>query len=233
MADTTSARTLRLEMTGTILGTLLVAAALVIIWASRIAQGRDLYVSELGARSEPTAGWFEGALLLIVAGGSLIAYAGRDIRCRLRFLRAWTPAVSLWMGCGFFLIASQVPCNTGCPLPVGATFSWQDLIHTSVAVLAFAAACITMLQTAFAVAQPRLARFSLGAALGVAVIAGGGGILSLLRFQANIGSRLELIATTIALGWLIAFGVILIRGMSRGVVIVPIRPAKNVELPLA
>ncbi len=233
MADTTSARALRVEVTGTILGTLLVAVALVIIWVGRIVQGRDLYVSELGARSEPTADWFEGALLLIVAGGSLIAYAGRGIRCRLVVLQAWTPAVSLWIGCGFFLIASQVPCNTGCPLPVGAAFSWQDLIHTSVAVLAFAAACIAMLQTAFAVAQPRLARFSLAAAVGVAVIAGAGGILSLLRFQANIGSRLELIATTIALGWLIALGVILISGMSRGVVMVPIRPAKNVELPLA
>jgi len=197
----------RLEFVGTVLGSVFVLAALVIIWSARVAQGHDLYVSELGAPGQPTARWFQAALLLIVAGGSLIAYAARGIRSRVRLLALWAPAVSVWIGCGFFLIASQVTCTTGCPLPVGSSFTWQDLIHTVVAVLAFAAACLGMLQVSFAVGHRSLARLSLGAGVCVAVIAGAGGILSLARFQADFGSRLELAATTIALGWLLTLGV--------------------------
>ena len=197
------------ELAGTFLGSVFVLAALVIIWAARLEQDRDLYVSELGAAGQPTAHWFEGALLLIVAGGSLIAYAARGIRSRVPLLSAWAPAVSLWIGCGFFLIASQVTCTSGCPLPVGASFTWQDLIHTVVAVLAFAAACLGMLQVSFAVGHRSLARLSLGAGVAVALIAGAGGILSLARFQADFGSRLELTATTIALGWLLTLGVMM------------------------
>jgi hypothetical protein len=40
----------------------------------------------------------------------------------------------------------------------------------------------------------------------VALIAGAGGISSLLSFHTNIGSRLELAATTIALAWLLVLG---------------------------
>ena len=197
------------ELAGTFLGSVFVLAALVIIWVARLEQDRDLYVSELGAAGQPTAHWFEGALLLIVAGGSLIAYAARGIRSRVPLLSVWAPAVSLWVGCGFFLIASQVTCTSGCPLPVGANFTWQDLIHTVVAVLAFAAACFGMLQVSFAVGYRSLARLSLGAGVAVALIAGAGGILSLARFQADFGSRLELAATTIALGWLLTLGVMM------------------------
>ena len=211
------------ELVGTFLGPVFVLAALVIIWVARLEQDRDLYVSELGAAGEPTAHWFEGALLLIVAGGSLIAYAARGIRSRIPLLSVWAPAVSLWVGCGFFLIASQVTCTSGCPLPVGASFTWQDLIHTVVAVLAFAAACFGMLQVSFAVGHRSLARLSLGAGVAVAVIAGAGGILSLARFQADFGSRLELTATTIALGWLLTLGVMM-----------ALRPVKFAEVsPLA
>ena len=197
------------ELAGTLLGSVFVMVALVIIWAARLEQGRDLYVSELGADGEPTAQWFEGALLLIVAGGSLIAYAARSIRSRVPLLSLWAPAVSLWIGCGFFFIASQVTCTSGCPLPVGANFTWQDLIHTVVAVLAFAAACLGMLQVSFAVGYQSLSRLSLGAGVAVALIAGAGGILSLARFQTDFGSRLELAATTIALGWLLTLGVMM------------------------
>ena len=197
------------ELVGTFLGPVFVLAALVIIWVARLEQDRDLYVSELGAAGEPTAHWFEGALLLIVAGGSLIAYAARGIRSRMPLLSVWAPAVSLWVGCGFFLIASQVTCTSGCPLPVGASFTWQNLIHTVVAVFAFAAACFGMLQVSFAVGYRSLARLSLGAGVAVALIAGAGGILSLARFQVGLGSRLELAATTIALGWLLTLGVMM------------------------
>ena len=198
-----------IELASTLLGSIFVMAALVILWVARLEQGRDLYVSELGAADEPTAHWFEGALLLIVAGGSIIAHAARGIRSRIPLLSVWAPAVSLWIGCGFFLIASQIPCTSGCPLPVGASFTWQDLIHTVVAVLAFAAACLGMLQMSFAVGYRSLARLSLGAGVAVALIAGAGGILSLARFQTDFGSRLELAATTIALGWLLSLGVMM------------------------
>lgn len=200
-------------------GSAFVLAALVIIWLARISIGRDVYVSELGAAGEPTAKWFEFALLLIVAGGSIIAWAGRDIRSRLLMLRAWTPAISIWIGCAFFLLDSQVTCTTGCPLPFGASFTWQDFVHTLAAVLAFAAACWGMLQTSFAIGHRALAAISLGAGIAVALIAGAGGILSLLRFEANFGSRLELGATTIALGWLLVLGLVMAARIRRGVVI--------------
>ncbi len=183
-----------------------VFSALVIIWMLRLSVGHDVYVSELGAPDLPTARWFEVALLLIVAGASLIALPGRDLRSRVRWLAVWTPAVSLWISSGFFLVASQVTCTPGCPVPEGATFTWQDFIHTSIAVLAFAAACVAMVQVAFARGHRGIARMSLAAAVVVAVVSGAGGILSLAHFQQGFGSRLELVATTVALGWLVALG---------------------------
>lgn len=210
-----SPRRFAMELAGTAVGCLLVSAALAIIWIARSTVQRDLYVSELGAVGEPTAGWFRVALLLVVAGGSLIALAARDIRSVAPILRLWTPAVSLWVGCGFFLVASQVTCTANCPLPVGPTFTWQDFVHTTVAVLAFSAACWAMLQVSFASGNRMLARFSFACGCLVAVVAGVGGILSLARFQAAFGSRLELIATTVAIGWLILLGVFLAAGLIR------------------
>ena len=198
----------RLEFAAAVVGCLLVAAALAIIWAARLTVTRDLYVSELGAQGEPTAVWFEAALLLIVAGGSAIGWAGRRVRSSVSILRAWTPAISLWIGCAFFLFASQVTCTSGCPLPYGNTFTWQDFLHTLAAVLAFAAACWAMLQTSFAREHKLLAGLSLATGILVAVIAATGGLFSLFRFQAAFGSRLEFVATTIAIGWLIVFGVV-------------------------
>lgn len=189
-----------------ILGCVLVAAALAIIWGARLTVPRVMYVSELGATGEPTAEWFRAALLLIVAGGSLIAWSARRIRSISPLLRTWTPAISLWIGCGFFLVASQVTCTARCPLPYGPSFTWQDFIHTSVAVLAFAAACWGMLQCSFAVGHRSLRRFSLASGIAVAVVAGTGGILSLARFGTDVGSVLELVATTIALAWLGVLG---------------------------
>ncbi|WKK70681.1 hypothetical protein Q0F99_12795 [Rathayibacter oskolensis] len=62
------------------------------------------------------------------------------------------------LAAGCFALASQVTCTAGCPLPVGPTFSWQDLIHTSAAVLGFAAACMAMLRLATARERPGVAR---------------------------------------------------------------------------
>lgn len=208
-ADRTTARfdTARIEPALALLGCALVAAALVIIWGARVTVPRVVYVSELGTPGEPTAEWFRVALLLIVTGGSLVAWAGRRIRTVAPLLRAWTPAISLWIGCAFFLVASQVTCTASCPLPYGPSFTWQDFTHTSVAVLAFAAACWAMLQCSFAVGHRALRRFSLACGIAVAVVAGTGGILSLARFGTDVGSVLELVATTIALAWLGVLGV--------------------------
>lgn len=196
----------RADATLAILGCVLVAFALAIIWGARLTVPRVMYVSELGATGEPTAEWFRAALLLIVTGGTLVAWAGRRILSAAPLLRAWTPAISLWVGCAFFLVASQVPCTARCPLPYGPSFTWQDFIHTSVAVLAFAAACWAMLQCSFAIGHRALRRFSLACGIAVAFVAGTGGILSLARFGTDVGSVLELVATTIALAWLGVLG---------------------------
>lgn len=206
----------RVELGAASLGSLFVIVALVIIWMARLPIPRDLYVSELGAQGEPTARVFMVALLLIVVGGSAIAFAGRRVRSSVRWLAVWTPAVSLWIACGFFLFASQVTCTAGCPLPYGPTFNPQDFMHTLAAVLAFALACLAMLQTSFAREHRVLARLSLASCVLVAVIAGTGGLLSLFRFQQGFGSRLEFVATTIAIGWLVVFGAVLVARLIRG-----------------
>jgi hypothetical protein len=188
-------------------GTAVVAAALVLLWAIRLQVPRDLYVSELGATGMPTARPFEVFLLLIVVGGVLVAWAGRGIRSRARIIGRWTPAVSLWIACAFFLVDSQVTCTAGCPVPVpGPLFTWQDFTHTTVAVLAFAAAAIAILQCAFADGHRALRRLSLACAVAVGLVSAVGGLMSLLDFYSWFGSRLELVATTVGLGWMVVFG---------------------------
>ncbi len=189
------------------LGTLSVTGALVIIWVARLGVPRELYVSELGADGEPTAEWFERALLLLVAGGLLVAWAGRRIVSRAPVLRWWRPSVSIAVASALFLVASQVPCTSGCPVPrFGPDLSWQDLGHVTAAALAFAFAAWAMLQCAFAVGHAAIRRLSFVAAVSVAVIAGAGGLMSLFNFYAWIGSRFEFVATTIGIAWLAVYG---------------------------
>lgn len=191
-----------------VVGSLLVLAALVLIWAARLTVPRDLYVSELGATGEPTADVFRVALLLIVAGGVLVGWAVRDLRARTPILRRGTPALSLFLASAGFFVAANVPCTAACPLPVGDTFTWQDLTHTLAAVIAFAAAAWAMLQVAFAPGHRAISRLSLVMALTVAGVAGVGGLMSLFRWNAEFGSRLELVATTVGVGWLVVVGVV-------------------------
>jgi len=193
-------------------GIVAVLAALIIIWAARLTVPRDVYVSELGAQGMPTARWFQVALVLIVIGGVAIGWAGRRIRSRLPVLGLWPPSSTLFVASFFFLIASQVPCTPGCPVPYGPAFTWPDFVHTTAAVIAFAAACVTILQCAFAVGHRALRGFSIVASISVAVIAGAGGLMSLLNWHAEIGSRLELVATTIGLAWILVFGTVLMLG---------------------
>jgi hypothetical protein len=191
-----------------IIGALLVAAALVLIWLARVRVPRELYVSELGALGEPTAEQFRLALMLLVAGGLFVAWSMRDLRSRPPLLRRGTPALTLALACSAFFVASQVPCTQACPLPLGDTFTVQDLVHTVSAVVAFAAACWAMLQVAFAPGHRALSGITLLMALAVGVVAATGGLLSLARWNAVFGSRLELVATTIGIGWLVVFGIV-------------------------
>lgn len=195
-----------LRVIASIGGSVLVAIALTIIWVARLGIDRVLYVSGLGADGEPTAGWFELALLLLVAGGFAVAWAARGLRSTVPWLSVWTPSFSVAMASALFLVASQVTCTTGCPLPVGLAFTWQDLVHTTVAVLAFALAAFAMLQVSFVEGRRTLRILSLGAGISTAVIAAAGGILSLLQFRTDIGSIFELVATTIGMGWLAILG---------------------------
>jgi hypothetical protein len=205
------------DVVASVTGALLITGALVIIWVSRVQfGGTDVYVSELGATGASTARQFEIALLLVVAGGALVAFAGKDVRSRIRLLAFWTPAVSIWIACGFFLAASQVTCQAGCPLPTFSPFDWQDLTHITCAVLAFVAACLAMLQTAFAVDHRHLARFSLTVAIAVAIISGLGGILSLARFDTELGGYAEFTATTLAIAWVVVYGAAIAIDRARG-----------------
>jgi hypothetical protein len=189
-----------------LLGTLAMATALVLLWGSRLSLGRDIYVSELGAPGMPTAGVFEAVLLLIAGGGLLIAGAGRGILSRARVFCWWRPSLSLALASAFFFVDSQVSCTPGCPVPVGPTFTLQDFVHTSSAVLAFAFASWAIMQCAFAVGHPALARISVVAAIVVAAASTAGGIMSLLDFETVLGSRFEWGATTVGLAWIVVFG---------------------------
>ncbi|WP_078713228.1 DUF998 domain-containing protein [Agreia bicolorata] len=187
-----------------------VLAGLALLWGARIAANRFVYVSELGADGEPTAWAFRWALLLVAVAALIVAADATHLRSRMRILALTTPSVSLLIAGVAFVFASQVTCTTGCPLPVGASFTWQDFTHTVIAVIGFAAACVAMLQVAAAHDHPRLARLSLVSAVVVAVVAGAGGILSLARFMQHVGGLLEFAATTVALLWLAILAVALL-----------------------
>lgn len=205
------------DVVAALAGSVLIAAALVLIWVARVEfGGTEVYVSELGGTGASTARQFEIALLLVVAGGALVAFAGRNVRSRARILAFWAPSVSIWIACGFFLVASQVTCRAYCPIPTLSPFDFQDFTHITCAVLAFAAGCLAMLQTAFAVGHRVLARFSLTIAIAVAVIAGLGGILSLAQFDTEVGGYAEFAATTLAIAWVIVYGLSMAIGLLRG-----------------
>ncbi|MFB2599574.1 DUF998 domain-containing protein [Herbiconiux sp. P17] len=185
------------------------AVGLALIWVARIAAARFVYVSELGATGEPTAEVFRWGLVLVAVAAMLVALCAPRLRPSVRWLAVASPAAVLAGSAIAFGVASQITCTVGCPLPVGPAFTWQDLIHTSCAVLGFAGAAFVMLQVATDEAFRALARFSLVSAIAVAVIAGVGGLLSLFRFGTQVGGVLELVATTIALLWLVGLAAFL------------------------
>ena len=208
----------RARAAGLVAAAVLAGTGLVLIWVARLSATRFLYVSELGATGEPTAELFRWAMTAVAVGAAITALAipSGALRPRGRILQALPPAVVLLAAAAAFGVASQVTCTRYCPLPVGDAFTWQDLVHTTCAVIGFAGASWVMLQVASDRRMRRLARFSLGCALAVAVIAAAGGILSLLRFGTQVGGVLELVATTVALAWLVGLSALLALETARG-----------------
>jgi hypothetical protein len=79
-------------------------------------------------------------------------------------------------------------------------------VHTGAAVVAFAAACVAMLQAASASRGRALRLLSAVCGIAVALIAATGGVLSLAGVATDLGGVLELVATSIAIAWLVVFG---------------------------
>jgi hypothetical protein len=202
---------IRVRAAALLVAAVLAATGLTLIWVARLSAGRYLYVSELGAIEEPTAELFRWAMTAVAIGAAITAVAmpAGSLSPRGRAFRMLPPALVLLVAAGAFAVASQVTCTQYCPLPVGPAFTWQDLVHTLSAVIGFAGASWVMLQVASDARLRRLARFSLVAAFAVAGIAATGGILSLLRFGTEVGGLLELVATTVALAWLVGLSAFL------------------------
>lgn len=194
------------------IGTICVLGGLAVIWAARLTVPYPVYVSELGAAGAPTARPFEVALVLIAIGGLAIAVASGHIRSSARLLDRWAPALTLGFASACFVLASQVTCSAYCPVPLADPRSTpQDLIHTVSAVLGFAAACFAMLQVGFSRGLPRVSRLSRVSCAAVAVITIVGGLLAIVRVGSDVGAWLELVGTTVAVGWIAVYAVALTR----------------------
>jgi len=203
----------RLDRVAAVVGALAVLAALVTIWAARATVGESVYVSQLGAPGMPTAAIFNAALLLLATGGALTALALRGARADVRLLSAWTVSSSLAASAGAFAVASRVTCTPGCPVPLTAGASAQDLVHVVAAVVGFATAGWAMLQVAggAGVARgaggPSMRRVRWGSgitAAAVVLVASVGGLLSIAGVGTDVGANLEFVAMTLAVLWLVA-----------------------------
>ena len=196
-----------------IIGGVLVVVATVMIWAARLSLGKNSYVSGLGATGEVTAPVFNAALLMVAIGGLSIAGALQRVlpsrepgqrRTRVGLLLVPWLLVGLSSLC--FLVASRVTCTYECPIPSNPLFTLQDAVHISFAVLGFALACLAMIGSALGSRLRAVRRLSWFAGSAVAVIAGLGGLLSLAEVGQQVGSWLEFAAMTIALFWLVGYG---------------------------
>lgn len=194
-------------------GGVLVVVATVLIWAARLSLGKNSYVSGLGATGEVTAPVFNAALLMVAVGGLCVAVAVRHVAvCEgSRRRRSWVRLLLVpWLLLGLsslcFLVASRVTCTYECPIPSSPLFTVQDAVHISFAVLGFAFACLAMIGSAIGSRLRAIRRLSWFAGSAVAVIAGVGGLLSLAEVGQRVGSWLEFAAMTIALFWLVAYG---------------------------
>lgn len=206
-----SARVLQGSRTADAVVAALAAASLVagaiVIGAARAQLGQNLYISELGALTMPTAKLFQVGFGLVVGGILLVGVVVRDVRSGLPLLRRWAPAASLVGAGGLFLVAAAVPCSLGCPSLLTAEAQWRDWVHIVAAVLAFVAGCVAMLQ--FATASDRwVARLSTAGGLAVGLIAATGGIISLAGGNTEVGSTLEYVAAGLGVVWMLTMVVV-------------------------
>ncbi len=179
----------------------------VIIVVQRTRYDRFLYVSELGAQGSRSEEMFRWAFVSAVMGIALLSWILRDVQPRGLLLSLWRPALTLAVSAGCFLVASQVTCSRGCPMPFTSAAEPRDGVHIIAAVLGFAAGALAMLQLA-TTADRLMRRISVVSGLLVATIAGTGGLLSLARVNTEVGSSLEFLATGIGLAWLITITVV-------------------------
>ncbi|MEJ5866772.1 DUF998 domain-containing protein [Pseudokineococcus sp. 5B2Z-1] len=189
-------------------GALAALLALAALWAARLrVEGDGVYVSQLGADGMPTAGVVNTALLVLAAGGGLVAWALRGHRACAPVLGAWSTSATLTAAGLAFAVASRVTCTEGCPVPLTTGSTTQDLVHTSVAVTGFGAAAWAMLQVGWSACSRPLRLLSRGAAAGVAGSAAAGGLLSVAGLGTDVGAGLEHLATTVAVLWLAVLAV--------------------------
>lgn len=193
------------------LGALAVLVALAVIWAVRTTLPRTLYVSELGSPSLPTADAFNSALLLLGIGAALAGIGCLGAPRAVGLLGLGTVSASLITAGVAFGIASQLTCTPGCPVPLTAGSTPQDLLHTGAAVVGFGAGTWAMLQVSWSDPRRRLRVWSRCAAVAVGLIASLGGILSVLQYRTDIGGTLEFVAMSIAVLWLVAYSASTVR----------------------
>lgn len=185
------------------LGASALVTSLTTIWLIRLGTDVDIYVSGFGATGRSTALVFNTALAGVGAGGLLIAIASRRIHAPSAALAAF--AWCLGFASLSFVAASRITCTLGCPIPFTADASWQDAVHVGLACLGFGLAIIAILISGKLGAEFR--RLVWPTVIGVAIPAATGGFLSLLGVALGLGGWLELVATTVALSWLIVAGV--------------------------
>ncbi|WP_187977353.1 DUF998 domain-containing protein [Mycetocola sp. JXN-3] len=205
------------------IGAVLAVLALIAIWVIRLRHAAPAYVSELGADGAPDAGWFALALGTVAAAGVLLGTAellrmpvgpGPDA-LRAALSGESRGAVRAALLGGFclilagigFLVATVYPCTARCPVPGDPLHTMRDTVHISAAIAGFALVAIAMLAQAFAGAERRSRLIAWAAAIGVAVIAGVGGLLALAHVATALGAWCELVATSIAILWCATRGV--------------------------
>ena len=142
--------------------------------------------------------------------GPAAASAARRASCV-----CWSPVdLARCVPCGFFLVASQVTCTAGCPLPVrrrrspGRT-SCTPLRRCSRSRRRVGRSCSAPSRSVIRALRSLLAGRRRSPSRS---IAGAGGLMSLLRLERELGSRLEFVATTIGLAWIVVFGASLLAG---------------------
>lgn len=187
------------------------AAGLILIWCCRSVLEGNIYVSAMGAAGMATAPWFNLALLLVAAAAILVATAVPPRRPRHRLLALWSLGTTLIATGALFAFAATVPCSDGCPVPFTPTSTLQDLLHVVAAVLGFAGAVTAVLQV-WSSATSVLSRIVSGATMiSVAATALAGALASLTGWGSGAGGWFEFAATTIALLWIVGYGLALSR----------------------